>query len=244
MTRKLAVVVGIVVVVALAFGLGVIFFVSRGFRSTPSRPLPTGAVITEARLKAHRDVERLFRDVGVYCSRAPFTHYDTGTLDYCEVGQHNWKIHATFNNRCRYQVTKYYGFSGDFRVEMSQLDSALIAWGWTRFGGGLPSMLSGYYDRWYGPDKPKPANFPRQYLVSNIPGVSYTRGPFRLFIRYEERDPTGQSASVPFDVLPMPWELSHQEARVVDTRALFPAILEKNRYVLVIGIMAEDYFVN
>jgi hypothetical protein len=244
MKRKLAVVLGIIAIVVLAFGLWAMLDVPRGFHSTPSKPLPTGPAITEARMKAHRDVAQLFRDVEAYCSRPAFTFYDTSTLDYCEVGRNDWRIHSTFNNRCRYYVTKYYGFSGDFRFEMLRLDSALVAWGWTRAGGGLRSMLSQYYDPYYGSDKPKPVNFPHQYIVSNMPSVSYTRGTFRCFIRYEESDPSGRAVSAPFEVVPAPWELSHQEARIVDTRALFPTILEKNRYVLVIGIMAEDYFVN
>jgi hypothetical protein len=114
----------------------------------------------------------MFEDVDAYCAQAAFTYYDAGTLDYCYVGHHNWKVDAQFNNQCRYLVTKYYGFSGDFRVEMTQLDNALVARGWARYGGGLRSMLTGYYDRWYGPDKPKPANFRDQHLVSNIPGVT------------------------------------------------------------------------
>jgi hypothetical protein len=39
---------------------------------------------------------------------------------------------------------------------MVRLDSALVASGWTRYGGGIPSMLTNYYDRNYGPDRPNP----------------------------------------------------------------------------------------
>jgi hypothetical protein len=244
MKRKLAVALGTVVFIVLAIVVGAMFLYSRMLYSRPSKPLPTGPVITEARWKANRDIARLFQDVEAHCAKAAFTYYDTGTLDYCYVGDHNWKVNAPYNNRCRYLVTKYYGFNGDFRVEMTALDTALVELGWARYGGGLRSLLTGYYDPWYGPDKPKPGNFRDQYLVSNMPGVQYTRGSFKLFIRYEEHDPLGKSSSLPFEAIAGMGDLSHQEARIVDTRALFPTILEENRYVLVIGIMADDYFVN
>ena len=104
---------------------------------------------------------------------------------------------------------------------MVQLDSALVASGWTRDAGGIPSTLTGYYDRHYGPDRPKPANFPRQYLVQNIPGLSYTRDAFRLMIRSQEADSTGKVFVLRFeDIMAMPPDLSHQEEHAVDADSL------------------------
>jgi hypothetical protein len=108
-------------------------------------------------------------------------------------------------------------------------------------------MLTQYYDPHYGPDKPKPLNFPRQYLVQNIPASTYTRDSLRLFIRYEEADSTGEAFVLRFEDLAtmmMERDVSHRDVRGPDALRLAATILEKNRYVLVIGIMAEDYFVN
>jgi hypothetical protein len=82
------------------------------------------------------------------------------------MGRHNWKVDAQYENRCRYMVTRYHGFRGDFRDAMVQLDSALVASGWMRDAGGI------------------------------------------------------------------------------DTDSLVPVILKTNRYVLVVGVLREDYFVN
>lgn len=216
-----------------------------GRRTRTAEPLPAGAAIEEPRRKANQDITRLFVDIDRYCAQAGIRYYDTGTADYCIKGRHDWKTDANYENRCRYLMTKYYGFRGDFRVAMVQLDSALVASGWTRFGGGIPSWLTDYYDRNYGPDRPKPVNFRRQYLVQNMPGVSYTRDAFRLTIRSEEADSTGKAFMFRFeDIMAMPHDLSHQEVHAVDTDSLVPVILETNRYVLVIGILREDYFVN
>ena len=64
-------------------------------------------------------------------------------------------------------------------------------------------------------------------------------------IRSQEADSTGEAFVLRFeDVMAMPHDLSHQEEHAVDTDSLIPVILETNRYVLVIGILREDYFVN
>ena len=42
----------------------------------------------------------------------------------------------------------------------------------------------------------------------------------------------------------MPHDLSYREEHPANTDSLVPVILDTNRYVLVIGILREDYFVN
>ena len=243
--KKLLIALGVVALVGLNLFLVKRYFLHFGLWSRVAKPLPVGAAIEEPRRKANQDITGLFVDIDRYCAQAEIRYYDTGTTDYCMMGRHNWKTDAHYENRCRYLMTKYYGFRGDYRVAMVQLDSALVASGWRREGGGIPSLLTGYYDRHYGPDRPKPSNFPRQYLVQNMPGVSYTRDAFRLMIRAQEADSTGREFVLRFeDVMAMPQDLSHQEVHAVDTDSLVPVILGANRYVLVIGIMREDYFVN
>jgi hypothetical protein len=245
MMKKLLIALGVVALLGLNLFLVKTYFLHFGLRSRAARALPTGAAIEEPRRKANQDITRLFVDIDRYCSQTGIRYYDTGTTDYCMMGRHDWKGDANYENRCRYLVTKYYGFRGDFRIAMVQLDSALIASGWARGGRGIPSMLTEYYDPHYGPDRSKPANFPRQYLVQNIPRVSYTRNAFRLMMRSEEADSTGEAFVLRFeDIMAMPRDLSHQEVHAVDTDSLVPVILERNRYVLVIGILREDYFVN
>jgi hypothetical protein len=245
MMKKLLIAVGIVAL--LGFDL---FFMTRVFphlfpRSRAPKPLPTGAAIEEPRRKAIQDISRLFVDIDRYCAQTRIRYYDAGRTDNCEVGQHDWSVDTRYENRCRSLVTKYYGFRGDFRVAMVQLDSALAASGWTRYNGGIPSLLTGYYDRNYGPDRLKPANSTRPYLVQNLPLVSYTRDAFRLMIRSQEADSTGRAPVLRFeDIMPMPREASYEEVHAVDPDSLIPVILETNRYVLVIGILREDYFVN
>jgi len=243
--KKLLIALGVVALVALNLFLVNRYLLHFGLWSRAAKPLPAGAAIEEPRRKANQDITRLFVDIDRFCAQTGIRYYDTGTADYCIMGRHNWKGDAQYENRCRYLMTKYYGFRGDFRVAMVQLDSALVASGWTPYAGGTPSMLTDYYDPHYGPDRPKPVNFRRQYLVQNIPGVSYVRDAFRLTIRSQEADSTGEAFVLRFeDVMGMPHDLSHREEHAVDTDSLVPVVLETNRYVLVIGILREDYFVN
>jgi hypothetical protein len=246
--KKLMTAVGVgALVVLVLIPFLVRFYISHfALWSRGAKPLAIGAAIEEPRRKAIQDIGQLFVDIDRFCTQSGIRYYDTGTTDYCLMGRHNWKTDAIYENRCRYVVTKYYGFPGDFRVAMVQLDSALVASGWVRYAGGIPSLLSGYYDRHYGPDRPKPMNFPHQYLVQNMPDVSYTRGDtFRLMIRAQEEDTTGKAFVLRFeDVMGMPQDLSFQEEHPANTDSLVPAILDTNRYVLVIGILREDYYVN
>lgn len=243
--KKLGIALGVVALVVLLSPFIVRTYVGHFLLwSREAKRLPVGAAIEEPRRKANQDITRLFVDIDRYCAQTGIHYYASGTTDYCFMGSHNWKVDADYENRCRYLLTKYYGFGGDFRAAMVQLDSALVASGWTPFAGGIPSMLTGYYDRHYGPDRPKPQNFPRQYLVQNIPPVSYTRDAFRLAIRYQEADSTGKAVLRFEDIVVMPHELSYQEVHAVDTDSLVPILLETNRYMLVIKIMREDYFVN
>ena len=246
--KKLLIAVGVVALVGLNLFFVNWFFMN--FKQLPLRsryagPLPTGAAIEEPRRRANQDITRLFEGIERYSARTGIQYYDTGTADFCMMGRHNWKVDSNYENRCRYLMTRYYGFRGNFRVAMVQLDSALVASGWARYGGGIPSLLTGYYDPNHAPDRPKPANSRRQYLVQNMPGVSYTRDAFRLTIRSEEADSTGWESPLRFeDFMPGPLDLSYREVHAVDTDSLVPVILDSNRYVLVIGIMREDYFVN
>jgi len=220
-------------------------YVGMALWSRPAKPLPRGTVLAEARAGASGEVARLFEDIDRYCAEAGIRYYETGMVDYCIRGKHNWKTDANCENRCRYQTIKYYGLSGDFGDAMRGLDSALLTAGWTGRGSGLEWILTDYCGPHYGPDKPKPTNFPRQYLVQNMPGASYTRGNFRLTIRAQEADSTGREFVLRFeDVMAMPHDLSHRNERVVATDSLVPVILASHRYMLVIGVMADDYFVN
>ena len=242
--KKLLIALGALALLGLNVFL-VTFFLHLHLLNRDIKPLPTGVAIEEPRRKANQDITRLFVEIDRYCAQTGIRYYDTGTTDYCMMGQHDFERDTNYENRCRYLVTKYYGFRGDFRVAMVRLDSALVASGWTRDAGGIPNLLSECYDPHYGPDRPKPASFPRQYLVQNFPNASYVRDAFRLMIRSQEADSTGKAFMLRFeDVGVAPDVLSYQAVHAVDTDSLVPVILESNRYVLVIGIVREGYFVN
>lgn len=115
----------------------------------------------------------------------------------CRQGQNNWKVHEGYAYRCTQWTAAIYGFDGDFRRQVIKLDENIKRIGWQPepFGLSASDVLGSYYDRYYGPNKPLPGNFPDGYLVSDLPSSSgYIHGRTRLDIQFAERATSNSKA--------------------------------------------------
>lgn len=175
-----------------------------------------------------------------------FTNYATSSHDRCYKGQNNWKVKDGYAHRCDYRITKYYGFSGDFRQEMLGFDQKLLSIGWSHTDNGLTmsKMFVNYYDVNYGPDKSRPRNFPEGYLVSSLPTPGYRKDNQRMELEFAERDTKDlfgieYAQEVSGDTL---FE-TYENKKFQDVKALFRQITKDNRFVIVTSLQ-ENYFQN
>jgi len=64
-----------------------------------------------------------------------FAHYGESKHDICNSGENNFMRSQGYAHRCTLQVTRFYGFDGDFRQRMIDFEKGIIAAGW-HFGLG------------------------------------------------------------------------------------------------------------
>lgn len=177
------------------------------------------------------------------------TNFATSTHDRCFEGQNNWKVQDGYAHRCTYRVTKFYGFNGDFRQQLINLEQQIIDSGWeSADSSGFPmkEIMEHYYDKYYGSDKPTPRNFPKGYLVSNLPTPTggYSKDREVLEIEYAEKATEDYSQieyaqNVSGDTL---FE-TYEKKDFQDISSIFKNITQDNKFVLVISIQ-KDYFEN
>ena len=157
----------------------------------------------------------------------------------------NFEVKDSYAYRCSLRVTRYYGTGGDFRQLLVNLEHALGSQGWK--GGDLQSVVSDYYDRNYGPGKPKPANPLSRgtYLVSDLPSpIPYRKGALELSMGYAER-PTTDLLS-----LELLQQVGHSggatpffdRRQLVDVAAAFRSLTADHPYFVAIAL-ETDYFV-
>jgi hypothetical protein len=230
--------------VGLSGGTGQ-FLMRLRLKPNPAKLGPERAAATQ---RVHRALDELAAPVGLKPAPPAPGSPAEGLHDECYKGQHNFEVKDPYAYRCSLRITRYYGADGDFRQLLLDLDRTLATLGWK--GGDLPRVVQDYYDRYYGPGKPKPANpsFDRaggMYLVSDLPPpTTYRKSGLDLSLRYAERATT--------DLLPL--ELLQQvghdagatsiadQRRLVDATAVFRSVAAAHPYL--VAIAAEtDYFV-
>jgi hypothetical protein len=92
--------------------------------------------------------------------------------------------------RCQYWTYQMYGFDGDFRQTMIDLEDKLIASGWKSESvrdREVKYIMEEYYDKYYRKEPP-PKNFPNGYHVSSLPQPrNWVRGREKIDLKYVER---------------------------------------------------------
>ncbi|PSH70225.1 hypothetical protein CU102_03815 [Phyllobacterium brassicacearum] len=151
-------------------------------------------------------------------------------IDQCRKGQNNWKVRDGYAYQCTQGMTAIYGFDGDFRQHAEKLDKTMRRIGWQppTYGLSVSDMLREYYDRYYGPLKPPPANFPDGYLVSDLPTPSgYMRDRAKLDVRFAERATSTRSAS--------------RNAGLMSAYPVLHDTLRNNDYALIVSVWEVYY---
>ena len=92
--------------------------------------------------------------------------------------------------RCQYWTHRIYGFDGDFRQTMIDLEDKIIASGWKSEGikdRQVKYIMEEYYDKYYRKEPP-PKGFPDGYGVSSLPQPrNWVRGREKINLKYVER---------------------------------------------------------
>jgi hypothetical protein len=246
---RLALVASVVVVAAIG---GAYLFFAVGLSGGPGQFLmrfkrkPDPAKLEPQRTAAERDARRALDQLGasVGLTTAPPPSWEA-LHDQCYQGQHNFAVQDSYAYRCSLRITRYYGAGGDFRQLLGGLDRTLASQGWK--GGDLQRVVSNYYDRYFGPGKPKPADpsLHGTYLISNLPQpLPYRRGTLELSIGYAER------ATTDLLLLELLQQVGHNggatpisdRRRFIDVAAAFASATADHPYFVAIAL-ETDYFV-
>lgn len=185
MNKKLLLTLGSILLIAL---IGLVIGVPGGItgviNNTKSPPNPDDLAYIERRNAVKNSIEGL---LGSIESSINLESYGDSTHELCYEGHNNWKRQDGFAHRCDYRLTRFFGFSGDFRKEMIELEQDFLRLGWApRSGAELPleRVMASYYDRYYEDRS--------DYLVSNLPAGSavYQNGDKHLYLGFAEQETT------------------------------------------------------
>lgn len=221
--------------------------ISGAIASFKLAPNPNSSHIVSRRNKAINSISSNFLEID---SALGYSNFGTSTHDRCYKGQNNAKVQDGYAHRCTYRLTKFYGFNGDFRQQMINLEQQLFTIGWKPGYGSMPPLediMENYYDKYYGDKDPEVSqNFGGHYLISDLPRPSsgYIRDKNLLDIDYAEKDTKDLfeinfAQNVNKDTL---YE-TYDKKDFKDTSKVFQHITKDNKYILVISIQ-EDYFQN
>jgi hypothetical protein len=248
-TRRALAVGGVIAGVAVLAAAGVYLSLYVGLSGGPSQALkrfarrPDPAGLAPQRSEAGRRLRSSVDRLAVPLHLAPASPAWEAVTDACYAGQHNFEVKDPFAYRCTLRITRYFGADGDFRELLLGLGQQLEARGWR--GGDLPRIVTDYYDRYYGPGKPKPGNLspPGAYLVSSLPTpVPYRTDGMTLTMAYAERATTDLSSLDSLqratDVIAGP--TFYRRERFVDAGAVFRSVTAAHPYLL--AIAAESHY--
>ncbi|HEX8182772.1 MAG TPA: hypothetical protein VF575_04195 [Candidatus Saccharimonadales bacterium] len=196
-----------------------------------SAPNPRSSGISAKRTTAQSDIEAAYNQLQ---QSTGFKEYKNATYDQCYEGQNNWKVKDGYAHRCDYRVTKYYGFNGDFRQEMLDLERKLFALNW-QISNGDRNQLTYYIEEYYD----------QSYLVSNMPTViyGYAKSGITMDIAYSERDSEDifwlESAQ---DGIGKGFP-TYEQKNFIDVKSAFAEVTQTNKYIVAISL-EKNYFEN
>lgn len=213
--------------------------------SLKPEPKPTNVVIIEKRNTVRNEIESEFDQLE---QSSGLTEQATSSHDTCYAGQNNWKVKDGYAHKCDYRVTKFYGFNGDFRQRMLNLEQSFVEQNWSSENNysSLSRIVRDYYDKYYGKeDEEVSANFKGKYLVSDLPDVydGYTKNRIVADVNYAERatddlfsleySRESHKGNSPF----------YEDRQFTDVKSKFAEITQDNKYVVVISF-EKQYFEN
>jgi hypothetical protein len=204
------------------------------------RPNLESPGIKRDRARLEADLDGAFQRVG---ANMDFAYYEESKHDVCYSGENNFMRSEGYANRCTLQVTRFYGFDGDFRQKMIDFEKGIIAAGW-HFGLGngdgryrFPSYSMEDYMLNYYDARPN-------VTVDQIAGpLGYSKGPFDLRIKWAERNTTQRPS---LELLQNATEHLggfYEDRNFQNIDDLFRRMTRDHRYVLAIAIQG-NYFEN
>jgi hypothetical protein len=199
--------------------------------------------ITDDRQKTAAD---LARDFDALLQPAGLTYYRQATDDRCYQGQHNYEVSDDYLYRCSYRLTRFYGFDAEFRSTLLAFDKTLQTKGWRAdTNHSLSWMITNYYDRYYGPAKPKLNSYPNGYFVSDLPRASYAKDITSMNIEFAESG-SAHSLLATNDIDQHVVgndgaDDLYTHSQFVDPSAVFRYITSRHKYMVVLSAEADYY---
>ncbi|WP_316189567.1 hypothetical protein [Bradyrhizobium sp. SZCCHNS1054] len=234
------------VVVALPL-LAVMFFyvlLNGGIHGTilriKPRPNPENPGIKRDRATLEADLDGAFQRV---VANMDIAYYAESKHDVCYDGENNFMRSEGYAHRCTLQVTRFYGFDGDFRERMINFEKGIISAGWhlglgngdgriRSTGDGMEGYMLNYYDA-----RPN-------VTVDQIAGpLGYSKGPFDLRINWAERNTTQRLSLELLQNATGNLNRFYDERNFQNINDLFRRMTRDHRYVLAIAIKG-NYFEN
>jgi hypothetical protein len=125
--------------------------IANAIRNLKPTPDLASAALKSDRTRLAAEIDAAFQGVA---ANTGFVYYATSTHDRCYPGQNNFHMTEGFAHRCTLRLTRFYGFDGDFRQAMIDLEKRFLAAGWKlgRNYSTIPSeqnmayMMTHYYD--------------------------------------------------------------------------------------------------
>lgn len=246
--KILIIVLGLVITSVLGFYLFVYIGFNGGFKQTylswKAAPDATSGKVKNQREKAVQTIEANMQALE---DKAGFTKLVTSQDDVCYSGQHNFEVKDPFAHICKFRETRYYAFNGDFRQSLTNYDKTLIASEWEPFeGNSIPSILTNYYDVYMNTSDPVILhNFGGKYRVSDLPTPGYEKkvasDSLELGISWAQQDTPSLFLLEYSQHVGNSYGVFHEEYKFNDVVSLFPKWIEKNQFVLSIGVQ-ETYY--
>src|SRR5262245_11402907 len=204
------------------------------------RPNPESPGIKRDRESLEADLDSAFQRVS---ANMDFARYEESKHDICYSGENSFMRSEGYANRCTLQVTRFYGFDGDFRQKMIDFEKGVIAAGW-HFGLGngdgryrfrsdsMEDYMLNYYDV-----RPN-------VTVYQIAGpLRYSKGPFDLRLKWAERNTTERLSLRLLQNATEHLGEFYDERNFQNVDDLFRRMTRDHRYVLAIAIKG-NYFEN
>lgn len=232
------------------------------------KPIPTAPGHIYNRKNAAHDIQSAAEEIEADIS---LTYSGGSRYDTCVVGQNNLKVRSKYNNRCDYEVVRYYGFGNDFKAKVLQLDDSLRRLGWQTVhpinGKSDLEMVVKRFDKnqrtttarallasGLDPDDPDrkellSARHPaEERIVSNLPIASYARDSLKIEIMFAEQAPNKASQTFQANFMELSQQANdgfvfYEDTSKASVAPLIDEITKTNKYVLVIAVK-KIYFQN
>lgn len=201
-----------------------------------SRPDPDSPDLKRNMTKLEEQIRVDFRAI----PNERFVHYEASTQDTCYDGANNWKHRDGFAHRCTVRVTNFYGFDGDFRKTMLDIERRLLAAGWR---SNIHDMEWTLNHDVAGQDNAAALN----HTVDRLPNpYPYYKGGFTLDIRWAERASSRLFDLKNIQAQAMGWvseNTFHDQRKLVDAGDVFRKVTQDHLYIVAIAITGH-YFEN